>query len=244
MRLMLFLWLSFSLGSLAQPVNPTAGLLRPVDDSLFRSCPDLQRRALELAGRISDRVFFMELYPRSAKPLFRAFLADGGMQQKFYWLTKFDVHSPPYALLYYINGAYALRCRDDQGRAFETAGPKGQGPSASTSNPLVLGALRGTTTIWHFSITPTDVARVFVITSSPLRSVNGERLLAEVKERLDGRYVFLYVRNDPWFFGNASDSVPFIFADPSTHPTEEQYKASETMICITDNGPCTVHSIP
>jgi hypothetical protein len=245
MKVAILLCLSLPLGALAQPLRGTAGFLRPVDDSLFHSCGKVESRALELASSISDQVYFMELYPMGGKSLFHAFFADGGIEAKFKWLTEYDVNGPPYALFYFVNGAYALRCRDDLGHFFELAGPKGPSKSARPGgDPFELAKTPGQTVIWHFFLTPINVAHVFVVSQTPLQALDGEELIAQVQERLAARYVFLYVRNDPWFFGYASDSIPFIFADSSKEPTEEQYRATETMVCITGNGGCTVRTSP
>ena len=102
--------------------------------------------------------------------------------------------------------------------------------------PLDLDLPSGKAEIWHFFITPINVAHVFVITKAPLKTVDGDALMARVTKLLSARNVFLYVRNDPWFFGEVFDPLPFYFADEFKPVTLEQYLASPTLTCYTGSG--------
>jgi hypothetical protein len=206
-----------------QTENNVTGYLRPIDDGVFDSCDSVRTRALEFSQSIRDDVYFMELFPRSLGPLLSLFGSTGKRQDAVAWISKYRPEQSSYALLYYVDGKYTFRCRDIQGSFMELSGPAG--------NPLALKSLGGKGVIWHFYFTPINAAHVFVVTNVSLDALDGEALMAEVKEQLKARVVYLYIRNDPWFLGVAPNPVPYILADSYRRLTEEQYRASRTLTC-------------
>jgi hypothetical protein len=211
------------LGTAGQADDGMIGHLRAVDDGVFDSCEAVQTRALQLSASIKDAVYFMELFPKSHGALQSLFGSEGTGQAASAWIRKYRPEQSPYALLYFVNGMSTLRCRDTQGRFAELSGPRG--------SPLALKTLGLGGMMWHFYFTPINAAHVFVVTSAPLDTVDGEALMAEVQERLQARVIYLYVRNDPWFLGVAPNPVPYILADSYKRLTEEQYQESRTLTC-------------
>ncbi len=88
------------------------------------------------------------------------------------------------------DGRFKFRCRDSHNRLSQTTGPDG--------DPLQL-LLPGRTEIWHFDLHNILMAHVYVVTGIPLEKIDGNALLSDVTRRLGAHYVFLYVREDPWF---------------------------------------------
>jgi hypothetical protein len=210
-----------------QTENNVTGYLRAMDDGAFDSCDSVRTRALEFSQPIKDNVYLMELFPRSHGPLLSLFGSTGKRQDAVAWISRYRPERSPYALLYFVNGTYALRCRDIQGRFMELSGP--------TGNPLALRSLGGNGEIWHFYFTPINAAHVFVVTNASLDALDGESLMAEVAERLKARFVYLRVRNDPWFLSVAPNPLPYIFADSYKRLTEEEYSASRSLTCRTNS---------
>jgi hypothetical protein len=90
-------------------------------------------------------------------------------------------------------------------------------------------------------MTPENMAHVFVVTSIPLEEIKSEELIAKVKEHLGARFMFLYVRNDPWFLGYSQNTVPYIFTDSFIRLSAEDYRKTKTMVCYSDTG-CRVRT--
>jgi hypothetical protein len=206
-----------------QTDNGMIGHLRALDDAAFESCDVVHAQALERSHSIKEAIYFMELFPKSRGALQSLFGSEGTGQAAARWISKYRPEQSPYALFYFVNGKYTLRCRDIQNRFVELSGPGG--------SPLALKSPVANSKIWHFYFTPINAAHVFVVTSAPLDTLDGEALMAEVQERLQARLVYLYVRNDPWFLGVAPNPVPYILADSYKRLTEEQYQASRTLTC-------------
>jgi hypothetical protein len=208
-----------------QQMRGAAPILHAVDDSLFHSCNEVESKAREFSRDIKDRVYTMGVFPRNGRFLYAGFLSEGYARHAVTWLAGYEPRSSPYALFYFVDGAYTFRCRDDQSHLLESTGPEG--------DPLQLKLAEGRAAIWHFFFTPINVAHVFVVADVPLTSLSGDQLLAEVTQRLGARVVFLYVRNNPWFLGYSPNSAPYIFTDSFKTITEEQYRASRTLVCYT-----------
>ena len=200
----------------------------PVDENLFRSCIDVERVAQQVRPNIPDRVYTVELYSeRRGTPVF-PFPSDSLPTDATRWMGNRELTPSPFAMFYSVNGGYKFRCRDLQNRFVESTG--------SGSDPLRLDIVTGATVIWHFNITARHMAHAFVVTDASLERLNGKQLLDEVAQRIGARFLFLYVRNDPWFYGYSSDSTPYLFADSLKPITEEEYRATRTMECSTDQG--------
>ena len=203
------------------------GYLRSVDETVFDSCSGVEVLALEVSRKIDDDVYFMQLFPKGRAPHVSIFGSEGYGQDATAWLLKHRPKEFPYAVFYFAKGSYTLRCRDTQGRSLEVTGPLG--------SPPLLKVPSGSAKIWHFYFTPINAAHVFVVTDAPLDALDGEALMAQVKERLNANYVYLYIRNDPWFLGEAPDPLPYIFTDSYQRMTEDEYRASRTMTCYSDS---------
>lgn len=212
----------------AQSVIGTSGYLEPLNEGSFQNCGSVLARAKELADGIQKPVFMMELFPKS-RALFFPFASEGYGVQAQRWLAAHKETPTPFALLYFVDNQYTLRCRDSDGRSVKLLGPGG--------DPLALGLGADQTEIWHFFFTPVGAAHVFVVTAADLKTIDGDALLALVTRRLGARFVYMYVRNDPWFLGVSPDPLPYVFADTSKAPSREQYIATETLTCYT-NSPC------
>ena len=242
MKTLLLLVMSLPLAALAQGFTPKSGFVRPIDGGLFNNCDHVKDRALQLASSISRPVYLMQLYPNDGKSLYELFASDGSTEEKFQWLSRYDPRHHPYALLYFADGGYSFRCRDNQDDYSELFA-KPPLAAGSEYDPFLVQLAAGTATIWHFWATDTNMDTVYVVTQTPLEELNGEEVFAKVKERLSARAMFLYVRNDPWFFGYAADSAPFIFADSYRRITESEYRSTHTMVCYTDSGCRVVQSL-
>src|ERR1700733_11085012 len=159
---------------LAQP-RSVGGVLRPVDPALFSDCSQVESVARKLAREIPDRVFIMNLYPRGTNPLYFPFPSEyPHTPLAVNWLASYHPQTSPYALFYSVDGEYTFRCRDEQNKFVETSGAHG--------DTLQLTLSTGKAVIWHFDMTPEKMAHVFVVTATPLESINGEELMAEVKK--------------------------------------------------------------
>jgi hypothetical protein len=213
-------------GAFAQRSDISGRIVRAVDDKVFKSCDQVEQIAQGLQRETRDRVFIAELFPKSRGSLFTTFVSDTGRTQALvWWMSRGRSQSSPFALFYSVNGAYTLRCRDDEGRFSELTGPEG--------NPLQLKLASGNAKILHFYFTPINVVHVFVIAEVPLETIDGKRLMADIQARLGARFIFLCVRNDPWFFSYSSDNLPFVFIDSPDNIAEKQYRAGRTLACST-----------
>lgn len=221
-----------ALSATAQRFSVSLHFPQKVPLSTFESCGDAEASAKQLSKAIPDRVYVMELFPPDQYSLFFPFLSDsdGFLWQAQNWLSSHRSEtSQPRAILYFVNGRYAFRCRDNHEHFTESY--------ASEGNPLLLKITPGKSEIWHFSITEGGMANVFIVTDQPLNEVDGKELLAQLREQLGVRFGFVYVRNDPWFFGSSSDAAPYIFAADRFKPISvEEYLNSKTMLCRTDIG--------
>ena len=203
-----------------------------VPSATFESCVDVESSAVKLAMASPLWVYLTEFFPKDQRSLIWPFLSDAASSswQALKWLnltSKERLGSR--AVYYFVNGKYAFRCRDNKGRYSESHGSNG--------NPLELTIGSGKGEIWHFSITETGSADVFVITDQRLDQVNGKELMAQLKQRLGSKFSITYVRDDPWFFGYSNDTAPYIFAaDRFSGITKEEYLNSNTMVCRTDTG--------
>jgi|SRR5580658_789045 hypothetical protein len=243
MKSLLLLSVLLPLGALAQGFTGIGGFVRPIDRGLFDNCDQVKDRASQLASSISRPVYFMQLYPSDAKPLYSLFASDGSTEEKFRWVSLHDPQHHPYALFYFAHGAYSFRCRDNQDHYAEASATPPLASARGEYDPLLIQLSTGPATIWHFWATDTNMDTVYVVTGTPLEKLNGGEVFTKVKERLGARAMFLYVRNDPWFFGYVADSVPLIFTDSYRRITESEYRSTHTMVCYTDSGCKVVPSL-
>lgn len=225
-----------ALGASGQRFGGPLYFPQKVPPATFESCRDVEASAKEFSNESPLWVYAVESFPSDQRSLFLPFLSDdlrddgGFLWQALAWLNSYRNQAPPpRAILYFVNGRYAFRCRDNKGHFSESYGPRG--------NPLQLKMASGEAEIWHFSITENGMANVFIVTDQPLDQVDGKELMSQVKEQLGARFSFIYVRNDPWFFHSSSDAAPYIFAADRFKPiTEEEYMNGKTLVCRTDIG--------
>jgi hypothetical protein len=208
-----------------------------LDDRAFGSCDEILRRALELGRNIDDPAYLIELFPRSQGRVGPPFLSERTASFAAQWLASHDPNSLPYALFYFAKGAYTLRCRDNDGRYVKRSGP------SSSSGPLDLNLADGKAEVLHFYFTPINLAHAFVITQIPLQTLNGNALMAKVKDLLGARSLFLYVRNDPWFLGVAPDPLAYLFTNSFKRISEQEYRESQMLTCYSGSG-CKLASSP
>ena len=203
----------------------------PISTTLFHSCSDVEAEAKALAKNITDPINVMELYSSNPHGLTSPFLMDAGgvLPQAEGWINSYRAMGPPPgALLFSVDGKYTFRCRDDQGHVVESSGAGG--------DPLQLVVPGGKAEIRYFSISPQGMAHVFIVTDRALDEVNGEDLMAQIKQRLHTRSTFIYIRDDPWFLGYSGDSGPYIFADQFEPITRDEYLKTRTIYCETFAG--------
>ena len=225
-----------ALSALGQRLGGPLYFAQKVPPATFESCRDVEAPVNEFSNDGPLWVYVVESFPSDQRSLFFPFFSDdprddgGFLWQALGWLNSYRDQAPPTrAILYFVNGRYAFRCRDNKGHFTESYGPRG--------NPLQLKIASGKADIWHFSITENGMAYVFVITDQPLDQLDGKELMAQVKDRLGARFIILYVRNDPWFLHSSPDAAPYIFAgDRFKSISEEEYLNSKTMVCYTDTG--------
>ena len=197
----------------------------------FHSCSGVEIEAKTLARDITFDIYVVELYSSDQHGLISPFLMDAGgvLPQAQGWIDSYRVQGPPPgAILFSVDGKYAFRCRDEQRHVVESSGAGG--------DPLQLVIPGGKAEISYFSITPEGMAHVFIITDRALDGINGEDLMAQVKQRLHTHYSFIYVRNDPWFLGYSGSSGPYIFSDQFKTITRDKYLNTKTMYCETSTG--------
>lgn len=218
---------TFCLTAPAQTLD-ARGTAHPVEDGLFRNCNDVMSFAMTLTSGIKEPVFFIQLFPSGHASLFSPFVSDGTSWAAAEWVAKYQPLGFPYALLYRVDGTFVMRCRDYENHLWEL--------TSSERNPLIFNLPVGQVRLLHFYKTIGNVAHVFAVTDIALSKVAGDDLLAAVTQELGARIVFLYVRNDPWFFGYAPDSLPYIFADMNKKLTEKQYEVTRSMVCVSGQG--------
>ena len=200
----------------------------PLDDSLFNNCSHVEEFARGFDPKIPDRVYTLELFSKSKGDFASSFLSDSPLTQVTRWINAAAPKAFPFAMFYAVDGRYRFRCRDAQDHLMETAGTGG--------DPLQFAVPGGTAEILHFDLHNVYMAHVYAVTEVSLENIDGPDLHAEVTQRLHARYVFLYVRRDPWFFRYSLDSTPYIFADASKVISEQDYRTSKTLSCMTGNG--------
>jgi hypothetical protein len=202
----------------------------PLDDYVFQNCEDVLSRAVEYSGNVHESAYLLELYPKNQGRVGPPFPSEMTATYATRWLASHDPKTLPYALFYFVKDSYTLRCRDDRGRFAQLSGPFG---SHST---LDMKSVAGRAEIWHFYFTPTNVAHVFVIAETPVDALDGQALMAQVKELLNARYLFLYVRNDPWFLDVAPNPLPYLFTDSFKRITEREYQETRMLTCYSNSG--------
>lgn len=151
-----------ALSASGQQVNPVLHFRQKVPPATFGSCLDVESYAKGLLKEVQAAVYVMELFPPDQYSLFYPFPTEGGyLHLALTWLRSYQSQRlPPRAILYFVKGRYAFRCRDNHENFSVSNGPNG--------NPLQLQIGPGNTEIWHFSITENGLARVFVITDQTL----------------------------------------------------------------------------
>jgi hypothetical protein len=212
----------------AQQRYGASGFLQRLDDDLFHDCARIKEIALQSTESIHDSVYNLVLVPQSSASAFFSFPSDSSTAMPIKWLATYRSDRLPIASFYSVGPEYSFHCRDSHNRLVNSSGPEG--------DPLQLNLTDGGTYILHFSLFGKRSARVMIVTNSALDTLNGEMLLTEVTRRLDARFVYLYVRNDPWFLGYSSDTLPYVFTDGVRRLTEAEYRATRTMVCETDRG--------
>jgi len=203
-------------------------IVQTLDDALFHDCGQVEKVARNAQIGVSGRAYQIQFAPRNGKVLVSPFLSEGTGWGAFKWVSTFRGKKLAQATLYFLDGASTFLCRDDQNHFVESAWPN--------EDAFKLTVLGGTAKIWHFHFSPVNAAHVYVVTSAPLESLRGGDLLSEVARRTGARFVYLYVRNDPWFFDYSPDSRPYIFADGFKSITEDEYRATRTLVCDSNEG--------
>jgi hypothetical protein len=219
--------LIFCVSALAQRSVRMNNVQVPLDESEFQSCSHVEEIARGFDPKIADRVYSLELFSKSKGDFAWPFATDTPFTQVTNWIGAHQREAYPFAMFYAVYGRYRFRCRDAQGNLSETAGPGG--------DPLEFTIRGGTAQVLHFKFN-VDMAQIYAVTSIPLENIEAADLLARVTQLLHARYVFLYVRGDPWFYGYARESTPFIFSDGSKAISEEAYRRSQTLTCMTSEG--------
>lgn len=223
--------MSFGMLAQAQPLTHQYAL----DDRVFQSCDDVLHRAVALSTDIRESAYVMELYSQSRGSLDYLFASETKSSESTGWIASHDTKSIPYALFYFIKGAYTLRCRGKDGGYVKLSGPPGG------ASPLDLEIGSGKAEIWYFSLTP-DYRNAFVyivtdISLNTLSEPDETRLMEHVRELLGARFVqAVYLRNDPWFLGAAPNSLMYLFTDSFKGITLEEYRATKTMWCNQKTG--------
>jgi hypothetical protein len=198
---------------------------RPIDDKIFNTCTEVESEALKLASEIPEQTFTIEIHPKSGTKLIGSFISERSDTYDMAAVDALADHSrEPIAHYYAVRGGHHLRCRDANG-------------SVSESSTLPWMQSTAQFQVWHFTRSDTDMDHAYVITKEPLDSIDGPKLLRDVSQLLGARFLFLYARNDPWFYGFVSSAMPYVFADLSKRITSlEAFKATKTLICYTDSG--------
>jgi hypothetical protein len=195
-----------------------------VEQERFANCGKVEKFSPLTKPEGADRVYTVELYPTLEGGPATAFMSEHSAASIAGWIRTELGHRKPVAMFYFIDGAYAFRCRDSMNRSYE---------SSSGGNPL---QLTSDTYILHFDVYDKQMVYVYVVTKEPLEAVDGDQMLARVSKLLGARFVFLYIRNDPWFYGYVHDSSPFMFVDLSRAISEPEYLKTKTTSCMTGQG--------
>jgi hypothetical protein len=195
-----------------------------VEQELFANCAKVEKYSPLTKPEGNDRVYSIELYPKLGGGSATTFMSEHSAESVAAWMKTELGHSKPIAMFYFIDGAYAFRCRDSMDRFHE---------SSSGGNPL---QLTSDTYILHFDVYDNQMVYVYVVTKEPLEAVDGDQMLARVSKLLGARFVFLYIRNDPWFYGYVHDSSPFMFSDLSRAISAPDYLKTKTTSCVTGQG--------
>jgi hypothetical protein len=173
-------------------------------------------------------VFSIELYPKSMGSSVFPFPSEHSIGAVIGWLRAEMPVETPFAMFYSVNGRYVLNCRDTSGAVHEI--------SSRLGNPLDLDIANMNAHILHFDFHNQKMAHVYIVAKAPLRAISGEEVLERVTRLLGARFVFVYIRNDPSFYGYSMDSSPYLFADRSKMLTADEYLRTDTMSCITKSG--------
>jgi hypothetical protein len=155
-------------------------------------------------------------------------MSDSPLTRVTQWVNRAQPSAYPFAMFYAVDGNYHLRCRDAQHHLTDAPGPGG--------DPLRFDVRGGRAQILHFDMYDVYMAHVYMMSDVPLEKIDAPDLLARVTQRLRARYVFLYVRQDPWFYAYSHDATLYIFADTSKMISQEAYLASQTLNCSTGSG--------
>ena len=217
----------------AQPTSRIDHVRLSVDEATFGSCSQVESLAERAVPSTGDAVYTVEVSSREKSSFAVPFLSDRSTGQVAQWIAEQAPKAYPFAMLYKINGRYAFRCRDSRDRLSETHDASG--------NPLDLSLVGGHGVIWHFDLYNSHMAHVYVVTNMSLGQINGDQVLDQVTKLLQARYVFLYIRRDPWFLGYSLDAAPYVFSDSSKLLDDAAYRASLTLACVTNQG-CQVGS--
>jgi len=232
-------FLTSSVLALAQPIQYQHAL----DDTVFQNCDEVFSRAISLASDIRVPAYIMELFPKSRGTVLYPFPSEVTAASAAEWIGGHNPDNIPYALFYYLNGAYTLRCRDNDRRYSKLSGPFG------AASPLDLTFSFGKAEIWYFYVTLNyRNAFAFLVTEASLTSLNASdeaTLIARMKDLLSARFVqSIYLRNDPWFLGTAPNSLIYLFTDPFKKITLQEYLATKTLDCNeNDNHGCKLQLI-
>ncbi len=213
----------------AQQDSRTSNIQIPLDDSQFANCSTVEELARGYQPPTRDGVYTLSLLSKSKGNVAGPFMSDMPLTQVTGWIARQQPKAYPFAMFYEVYGRYRFRCRDAQDHLIEASGPGG--------DPLQFAVRGGTAEICHFDFHNVAMAHAYAVTDVPLESIEALDLFAQVTQRLHARYLFLYVRRDPWFFRYSLDSTPYIFADASKVISEGAYLQSQTLSCMTGN-PC------
>jgi hypothetical protein len=214
---------------------------RALEDSVFQSCDDVFSTAVGLSAEIHESGYVVELHPRSRGSLAYPFPSETTAASAAQWIVSHDTKNIPYALFYFVKGAYTLRCRDNGGRYVKLSGPYGK------ASPLDLTFGVGKAEILYFYLTSNyRNAFVFAVTDVSLESLNGPdeiKLMEYVRGLLNARFVqSIYIRNDPWFLGTAPNSLIYLFTDSFKRITLREYLGTKTLNCNQNMG-CKLYSV-
>jgi len=200
----------------------------PLDETAFGSCASVEEFARAFDPGLRDHIYTLELYTRDKGSPAAPFASERHLNSVTQLVARQRPLTFPIAMFYSIDGRYHFRCRDASNRETDKAG--------SAGDPLQLPTRTGRAEILHFDLWNNYMAHVYVVTGTSLNDIGGEALLAQVTQLLKAHYVFLYVRQDPWFLEYSLDPAPFIFADASKAISDEVYRATQTLICETGHA--------
>jgi hypothetical protein len=211
-----------------QRTNRINYLRLPLDSRIFESCAEVEKVAREADPPTKDRVYTIELFARKKGAFSLAFPSEHSVSDVTQWIAANKNKTFPTAMFYAVDGRYKFRCRDSQNRLSQTTGAEG--------DPLQLSVTGGKAEIWHFDLYNVYMAHLYVVTDVPLDKIDGKDVLAQASRKLGARFAFLYIRRDPWFYEHSLDATPYIFSDWSKVLDGEQYRATQTLDCMTGHG--------